>query len=142
MDEIFDFGQYINRLQPVQETKKDRETQIIDIGRTKVVPRKETQQVVKEEATEKEILKTTKTKRMSVINQQTKSESSSSLLKTTIPAKSIKKEVKFVPNLTPVGGVVLESNIVVLGASVGGPRTITTILKELPGNLSIPILIL
>ena len=38
-------------------------------------------------------------------------------------------------------GVVLESNIVVIGASVGGPRTITTILKELPGNLTVPILV-
>ena len=138
IDEIFDFGQYLNRLQPVQETEKDRKTQIIDIGKTKVVPKKET---VKEEATEKGILKTTKTKKKSVINQQIKSESSSSLVKKTISTKSIKKEVKFVPNLTPVGGVVLESNIVVIGASVGGPRTITTILKELPRNLTIPILI-
>jgi len=131
IDEIFDFGQYLNRLQPVQETEKDQETQIIDLGKAKVISRKKTQKSVKKEAVEKELhkKKAVKTKRMAAIDQQTKR------------ASSVKKKVKFVPNLTPVKGMVLGSNIVVIGASVGGPRTITTILKELPTNLNIPILI-
>jgi two-component system chemotaxis response regulator CheB len=140
IDEIFGFGQYLNRLQPVQETKKDQETQIIDIGKTRIVPRKKPQLDLKKESVEKELQKETviKTKNMVVVDKQTRLDSSSSLLEN---SKSKKKQSKFVSNLTPVRGVVLESNIVVIGASVGGPRTITTILKELPKNLSVPILI-
>jgi two-component system chemotaxis response regulator CheB len=44
-------------------------------------------------------------------------------------------------DLTPVKDVLLTSNIVLLGASVGGPRAIRNILKELPKELSCPILI-
>jgi two-component system chemotaxis response regulator CheB len=124
IDEIFDFGQYLNRLQPVQETEKIQETHIIDIGKAKVVPKKKTPQIVKKEGIEKEITK----------NEVPKT-------KKPISTKVIKREAKFVPDLAPVRGVVLESNIIVIGASVGGPRTITTILKELPRTLKVPILI-
>ncbi|MHA2180316.1 MAG: chemotaxis protein CheB [Promethearchaeota archaeon] len=135
IDEIFDFGQYINKLQPVQETKKDRKTQIIDMGKAKVIPRKKTQKIAKREAAENELMKEKK----AVVN--TQQTTSSSFLKKSSPIKDVKKEIKYVPNLTPVRGVVLESNVIVIGASVGGPRTITTILKELPQNLNAPILI-
>lgn len=141
IDEIFDFGQYLNRLKPVQETQKDQETHVIDMGKTKVVPRKEGQQFVKNPAAEIQKGEVTKTKKTLIINQQAKSKASSSLLKKPNSTKAIKKEIKYIPNLTPVRGVVLESNIVVIGASVGGPRTITTILRELPRNLKAPILI-
>jgi len=130
IDEIFNFGQYLNRLQPVQETEKDPETQIIDIGKTTVVPTKETQQFVKKEQGE-----FTKSENLSKATSVT----SSSLLKRS--TKYEKKKPIFVPNLTPVRGAILASNIVVIGASVGGPRTITTILKELPRDLCVPILI-
>jgi two-component system chemotaxis response regulator CheB len=56
--------------------------------------------------------------------------------------KSISRsEAVGTPNLTPVRDVLINSNIIVIGASVGGPRTITTILKELPANINAPILI-
>ena len=134
IDEIFNFGQYLNRLQPLEETEEDKETQIIDIGKAKVISRKKTQKLVKKETAEKESNKgkARKTKKKAVIDQPTKSD---------YPTKFIKEKPKFVPNLTPVKGMVLRSNVVVIGASVGGPRTITTILKELPGNLVVPILI-
>jgi two-component system chemotaxis response regulator CheB len=143
IDEIFGFGQYLNRLQPVQETEKDQKTQIIDIGKTKVVPAKETQQFVKKETSGKVLKKgeVIKSENLSRTEQKAKRLTSSSLLKTPISTTYLKKEPTFVPNLTPVRGVILTSNIVVIGASVGGPRTITTILKELPRGLGAPILI-
>ncbi|GAG82642.1 unnamed protein product, partial [marine sediment metagenome] len=52
-----------------------------------------------------------------------------------------RKEPVYTPNLTPIKGVSISSNIIVIGASVGGPRTITTILKEIPRNFPAPILI-
>jgi two-component system chemotaxis response regulator CheB len=116
IDEIFDFGQYLNRLKPVQEIKNYQKTPVIDIGKTKAVPRGK-------------------------FDQKVKSKSPDSVLNKSVSKKIIKNEVKSIPDLTPIKGVVLESNIVVIGASVGGPRTITTILKELPRNLPIPILI-
>ena len=39
---------------------------------------------------------------------------------------------EYIPDLKPIKGVSVTSNIIVIGASVGGPRTITTILKEIP----------
>ncbi|MHA1988010.1 MAG: chemotaxis-specific protein-glutamate methyltransferase CheB [Promethearchaeota archaeon] len=134
IDEIFNFGQYLNRLQPVQETEEDQGTQIIDIGKAKVLSRKKIKNLVIKEAVEKESnkKKAVKPKKLATIKQQTQNDS---------PAKLIKKKPKFIPNLAPVKGLVIGSNVVVIGASVGGPRTITTILKDLPGNLHVPILI-
>ncbi|MBD3255954.1 MAG: hypothetical protein GF383_12735, partial [Candidatus Lokiarchaeota archaeon] len=37
--------------------------------------------------------------------------------------------------------VLIESNVVVIGASVGGPRTITQILRTIPSDFTCPILI-
>jgi len=136
IDEIFNFGQYLNRLQPVQETEQDSETQIIDIGKTKVVTTKETQQLIKKEQGD-----ITKSEKLSMTDQKVTRVTSSSILKKSVSTKYKKKKSTFVPNLTPVRGVLLTSNIVVIGASVGGPRTITTILKELPRDLNAPILI-
>ena len=130
IDEIFNFGQYLNRLQPVQEIEKDSKTQIIDIGKTKVVTTKETQQIVK-----KEQKKLAKSEKLSVTDQK------ATRVTPSVSTKYKKKKSTFVPNLTQVRGVLLTSNIVVIGASVGGPRTITTILKELPRDLNAPILI-
>ncbi len=100
IDEIFDFGQYINRLQPVQETKKVQKTQIIDIGKTKVVPTKETQDFVKKETIGKELQKreVTKPENLSIAAQKAKSLTSSSSSKTSISATHVKKEPIFVPN--------------------------------------------
>ncbi|MBN1801395.1 MAG: hypothetical protein JW891_07815, partial [Candidatus Lokiarchaeota archaeon] len=43
--------------------------------------------------------------------------------------------------ITPVHIEKLETNIIVMGASVGGPKTLPSILKEIPANFPSPILI-
>ncbi len=54
-----------------------------------------------------------------------------------LPKKYSKQEFDLSP--IPVGN--LDSNVIVMGASVGGPRTLKSILKELPKDLQAPILI-
>lgn len=44
-------------------------------------------------------------------------------------------------DLTPETGVRLVSNVIVIGASVGGPRTLKTVLKEIPTDISCLILV-
>jgi len=73
-------------------------------------------------------------------------------------AKTIKseKEIRMAPSfnifdeprleeyfleLAPVSFVKLTTKIIVIGASVGGPRTLRTILSEIPKNFPIPILV-
>ena len=52
-----------------------------------------------------------------------------------------KKSSKIESDLSPIPIRKLESNIIVMGASVGGPRTLKSILRELPKELPAPILI-
>ncbi|MFW9822136.1 MAG: chemotaxis-specific protein-glutamate methyltransferase CheB [Candidatus Thorarchaeota archaeon] len=128
IDEIFDFGLYLNRLQPIQEVKKESEAQIIDLGKTKIEPSKKTHFNKKIKVKEHDLNKdvTRKTKITSKIN----------------PQKPFSRsEAVVTPNLTPVKEVLITSKIILIGASVGGPRTITTILKEIPANINAPILI-
>lgn len=44
-------------------------------------------------------------------------------------------------DLSPIRNVKISSNIIVIGASVGGPRALRRILQNLPNNLSSPILV-
>ncbi|MFX1454272.1 MAG: chemotaxis-specific protein-glutamate methyltransferase CheB [Promethearchaeota archaeon] len=128
IDEIFDFGLYLNRLQPIQESQKEVNPLIIDIGKTKIEPSKQTQFIKERKAKDLDTLedKIVKPKISTKINLQ----------------KPItRSDTTVAPNLTPVRDILIDSNVIVIGASVGGPRTITTILKELPANLSAPILI-
>ncbi|MHA1659377.1 MAG: chemotaxis protein CheB [Promethearchaeota archaeon] len=55
--------------------------------------------------------------------------------------KTTRQKTDHAPVLTPIKNVRLKSNIIVMGASVGGPKTLKTILKKLPENLSCPVLI-
>ena len=57
------------------------------------------------------------------------------------PLKNSLIQKKFEFDLSPIPIKRLESNIIVMGASVGGPRTLKAILKELPKELPAPILI-
>ncbi len=52
--------------------------------------------------------------------------------------KSIEKEIN---RASPKSSAVLNNNIIVMGASVGGPRTIRSILKDIPSSFRCPILI-
>ena len=128
VSEIFDFGQYLNRLSPIQEVEEVQE--IIDIGKTETAKKNQHTNLGKLEVkptTKSSVRRSPKTKEL-------------------LPQKSQlfiqkKKKSTYTPNLNPIKGVSLTSNIVVIGASVGGPRTITSILKELPKNFPSPILL-
>ncbi|MFX1376247.1 MAG: chemotaxis-specific protein-glutamate methyltransferase CheB [Promethearchaeota archaeon] len=129
VDEIFNFGQYLNRLTPIQEAEANQE--LIDIGKTK--------EILKEDLNLNSSVKFERHIKPSSITDdkpilKTASYKSSSI-------KSKKRKFTYPNNLAPIKGVSLNSNIVVLGASVGGPRTLTTILKEIPRNFTSPILI-
>ncbi|MFW9939955.1 MAG: chemotaxis-specific protein-glutamate methyltransferase CheB [Candidatus Thorarchaeota archaeon] len=118
VDQIFDFGQYINTLKPIQETEENQK--IIDIGKTK------------------EVQKTTIAKsEIEKINDLSVKTS----LQKSLPSLQKRKKPSYIPNLTPIKGFSTSSNVIVIGASVGGPRTITTILRDIPRNFPAPILI-
>ncbi|MFX0082336.1 MAG: chemotaxis-specific protein-glutamate methyltransferase CheB [Candidatus Hodarchaeota archaeon] len=143
VDQIFDFGQYLNTLTPITEAEENQ--QVIDIGKTKEVQKElTTKSIIKqtEKVDELRIEKSIKPKdpvNLSSIN-ATKPFIRTSLQKS-LPSLQKRKEPPYNPNLTPIKGVSLTSNIIVIGASVGGPRTITTILKEIPRNFPAPILV-
>lgn len=128
VSEIFDFGQYLNRLNPIQEVEEVQE--IIDIGKTETAKKNQHTNLGK-----LEVKPTTKSRvRRSPKTKELLSQKSQLFIQK-------KKKSTYTPNLNPIKGVSLTSNIVVIGASVGGPRTITTILKELPKNFPAPILL-
>ncbi|MFX1278850.1 MAG: chemotaxis-specific protein-glutamate methyltransferase CheB [Promethearchaeota archaeon] len=123
IDEIFKFGRYLNTLTPIQESEEDQ--QIIDIGKTKNRENKISSNLRKLKNQE------IKPPRFKPLEEQKKPE---------YQFKTVKKS-SFTPDLTPIKGVTLTSNLIVIGASVGGPRTITSILKALPSKFPSPILI-
>ena len=135
INEIFDFGRYLNMLTPIEEIEEKQD--IIDIGKTskgKVSPVSETGEFgIPKSIKPKDALKSRK------------STVSKTLIKAKIKKPSTLKttqiESKFTPNLTPVKSVLISSNVLVIGASVGGPRTITTVLKEIPRTFPAPILV-
>lgn len=128
VNEVFDFGQYLNKLMPIQEIEEKQE--VIDIGKTETVQKSQRANLGKIKV---------KTAGKSSIKRSIKfKEPSPQTSKSSIQKR---KKSTYTPNLTPLKGVSLTSNIIVIGASVGGPRTITTILKELPKNFPAPILI-
>ena len=130
IDRIFDFGQYINQLKPIEEIEEKREIDSFEIMKVKAILKDEIKPAVIEISSKIQsksseslkILKTRKQKLASVLDNK-------------------KKEVASIPDLSPVRGFALTSNVIVMGASVGGPRTITTILREIPRNYNTPILI-
>jgi two-component system chemotaxis response regulator CheB len=128
VNEIFDFGQYLNRLKPIQEVEEKQE--IFNIGKTEPEQKNQSSSIGKLMSKTSEKLAIKKSKK-------TKEE----LIKKSHSVKLQNNKSPYTPNLSPIKGVSLNSNIIVIGASVGGPRTITTILKELPKNFPAPILL-
>ncbi|UCC21084.1 MAG: chemotaxis-specific protein-glutamate methyltransferase CheB [Promethearchaeota archaeon] len=131
VDRIFDFGQYINQLQPIEEIEEERETDTFEIMKVKAILKNENKSIVVDELSNKiepksteqlEIIKTKKQKPIAEISKK-------------------KKESIIIADLSPISGLALTSKVIVMGASVGGPRTITTILKEIPKSFNTPILI-
>ncbi|MFW9881730.1 MAG: chemotaxis protein CheB, partial [Candidatus Thorarchaeota archaeon] len=143
VNQIFDFGQYLNTLKPIQEAEEKQK--VIDIGKTKEVPKKA---ISKSEIKERKVINELSIKK-TIKHQETTTLTKSNVtklplknsLQKSLPSLQKRKEPTYTPNLTPIKGVSIISNIVVIGASVGGPRTITTILKDIPRNFPTPILI-
>lgn len=135
VDQIFDFGQYINRLKPIQEIEETQSNDSFEIMKVKAILEDE----IKLDKTEK--LSSIKVKIDPPILSPDKVSIKSELKKDIIPIKPKKKQIVSTPDLSPVKNVVITLNVIVIGASVGGPRTITTILKEIPRGFNAPILI-
>ncbi len=131
VNRIFDFGQYINQLKPIEEIEEKREIDSFEIMKVKAILKNETKPLVVNKTSNK--IKPKAIEPVDVIKLKKQ--------KLTSEVVKRKKSSVSIPDLSPVSGVMLNSNVIVMGASVGGPRTITTILKEIPRNFNTPILI-
>ncbi len=155
VDDIFDFGQYLNRLTPIEEIEEKSKKALTDKKKPEATLKEKSAKKISEEIHVKEEIKPPKRKDDILNKKSTKTTSYSKTSKVKEPIKrhvsvlpkkrayTYIKEAKTVysPNLTPVTGIFLSSKIIVIGASVGGPRTISTILKEIPKSIRAPILI-
>ncbi|MFW9773673.1 MAG: chemotaxis-specific protein-glutamate methyltransferase CheB, partial [Candidatus Thorarchaeota archaeon] len=139
VDEIFDFGRYLNKIQPIQE-EEEQEAHIIEIRKTEPREKKVFEQISKDE--ESSQAKSFKLKINSKANNLKSAKKPLNFsLKKSFQFQNAIKETSFTPNLTLIKEFLLEPTIIVIGASVGGPRTITTILRDIPRNFPAPILI-
>lgn len=68
---------------------------------------------------------------------ETKFQNSSKKIKSRVDSRS----EEYFLDLSPISITKLETKIVVIGASVGGPRTLRTIFNELPNGFPAPILV-
>jgi len=147
VNQIFDFGQYLNKLQPIQEVEEEREFDSFETMKVKAVLKAEFDNKVGQKLSEdieaksaigvptsEKLEKSISSPKMVPTKKQNIKTSSYLQKPATISQYNIH-------DLTIVKGTILNSNIIVMGASVGGPRTITTILKELPRSFPAPILL-
>ncbi len=155
IDNIFVFGQYINKLAPVEEIEVNFNRTFADKEEIKETLKKEVEKGIAEKIPVKEELKPIKQKdniRFKKSPKATISSKSSLGKESKVSSGSImpkKRHYKYMkgeepvysPDLTPVTGIFLPSKIIVIGASVGGPRTISSILKEIPKHTRAPILV-
>ncbi len=141
VDRIFDFGQYLNRLEPIQEIEQKQDYDSFEIIKVKAILKEEIEPKKAKELSSEKIDKRAINSSETLKRKQIKVPPKSKVQTTTAAGQIKKKKSLHVPDLTPIKGVFLNSNIIVMGASVGGPRTITTILKEIPRNFNAPILI-
>ncbi len=197
VSETFEFGKYLNKLEPIEdhEVIKERKYEIIEKIKKKQIqkhsiskeihkknltkkpikiknatlkpkPKAKAEvtiikpRVIKKESIQKPKIKTIPRKVIThppskSVKSANKTKTQESVVKK--PIKTIQKEKsreapvksseitkkirKYVPVTTPVKGVNLTSNIIVMGASVGGPRTIKTVLKMIPNDILCPILV-
>jgi chemotaxis response regulator CheB len=157
VSETFKFGQYINKLEPIQEIE---DTKIIS-PYDKISPKEEINFVIKPKkqdinlASENRIVDKIEKREVKVQqNKSTNSISKSRVNEFEERSKPIGYEFNFRAqpkikrrkildkvNLTPIKGIRISSNIIVIGASVGGPRTLKTLLMNIPADLSSPILV-
>ena len=148
VDNVFDFGQYLNKLSPVEEIDRISKISFTDKDKIKITLKEEFEEEISEEIPIKERIIPDKTKKSieSTISSKTSKENKikapyDSILTKRKSVEYFKKESDYIPDLRPVKGIFLSSKIIVIGASVGGPRTISTILREIPNGVRAPILI-
>ena len=197
VSETFEFGKYLNRLEPIQDYKVNKERKYGTAERIEEkqiqkesVPNKVHEEdlskrpikiknatskpklkaktevtiikprVIKKESVQKPKIKTIPLKKITrppseSVKSANKTKTKEGVIKKPIkpiqkeksreaPVKSseiTKKKTKYVPVTTPVKGVNLTSNIIVMGASVGGPRTIKSVLNMIPQDILSPILV-
>ncbi|MCK4778876.1 MAG: chemotaxis-specific protein-glutamate methyltransferase CheB [Candidatus Lokiarchaeota archaeon] len=152
VDRIFDFGQYLNRLQPIQEIEDEQEKDSFELMKIKAILKEEIKPEVVGESSNKVSTISVKqeddnslkvpAQSISLSKSVKKRKDKTTLRKAISPVQIKKKKSVYVPDLTPVKGATITSNVIVMGASVGGPRTLTTILKEIPRGFNAPILII
>ncbi|MFX1393165.1 MAG: chemotaxis-specific protein-glutamate methyltransferase CheB [Promethearchaeota archaeon] len=186
VSETFEFGKYLNKLEPIQDSNISEEKKIVIIDNIKEILKhnedvkkqlikkdfksqslikKETEIGSKEtEIKEKKFIKRSKieeipekslydklkipkskiAKKTSEILVKNPVKAAEQEIKTKIPTKAskiVKRKVNYIPSPILIKDVQLSSNIIVIGASVGGPRTLKNILKNIPQNIPAPILI-
>ncbi len=141
VNRIFDFGQYLNRLTPIQEIEEEQKHDTFEIMKVKAILKEEIKPEVVDESSSEEVTKPAISTSKTVKKRREITYSKSILQKATPAAQAKKIKPVQVPDLTPIRGAIITSNIIVMGSSVGGPRTLTTILKEIPRIINAPILI-
>ncbi|MFX1311424.1 MAG: chemotaxis-specific protein-glutamate methyltransferase CheB [Promethearchaeota archaeon] len=142
VDEIFNFGQYLNRLEPVEEIDKKQEFKFT----VKVKPKETSKEELKNDAIPKGKINLDQNQTVNDISKPIDRKSKSNLenfdlLERTSFSHDKKRSAIYSAEDISGKDVIIPSKIIVIGASVGGPRTITTILKEFPRNFRTPILV-
>lgn len=59
----------------------------------------------------------------------------------TVESRLEPRSEEYFLDLTPITLIKIPTKIIVIGASVGGPRTLRTILSEIPQNFPVPVLV-
>lgn len=134
---VFEFGKYLKNIKPIQEDKKEVIHEIEPSLKSK--KKINNNQNVVEHVN----IKTKKEKKNKAckksVNDGTKNEIKKT--KSFVIKKSGEKKARYLTEIEPLKKVALPSKVVVIGASVGGPRTIRNILKMIPKNLNCPLLV-
>jgi two-component system chemotaxis response regulator CheB len=125
VNETFEFGLYLKDVKPIDEIITEK-VEPVKSGVVKTKP-----EPLKTDIEEVKPLKKAKIKKKAAIDKE----------KVKAVSRDKKKSSFTIPDLKPVMGARVKTNLIVMGASVGGPRTLRTILKDLPSNLSCPILL-
>ena len=125
VNETFEFGLYLKDVKPIEEEKAEK---IEPVKKKAIQPKPET---IKTKVEKIKPLKKTKIKKKVEIDKKE--------VKTVSRGK--KKSTLVIPDLKPALGARVNTSLIVIGASVGGPRTLRTILKDIPRNISCPIML-
>ncbi|TFG26489.1 MAG: chemotaxis-specific protein-glutamate methyltransferase CheB [Promethearchaeota archaeon] len=156
VSETFKFGQYINKLEPIQEIEDTKVIISIDTNSPKEPLAAELEPVKEDIVLKKEAMKSN----IEQINVKVEPIKQTEIIIKS-HTKDIKEHVKSINydsrseirlkpkkgkifdrvDLSPVKGVRISTNLVVIGASVGGPRTLKTVLMNIPADVSCPILV-